>query len=98
MVTDCPVPSRTVSVVILMVFVNTITPLQANDTLPPPANAASRLAWSQFLTMPSARAELDTDSSQQKTISSRANSAGMFLTRSCSAGVEGNSDEHRLAR
>src|SRR6266487_2765859 len=96
MVTDCPVPSRTVSVLMLMVFVNTITPLQANDTLPPPANAASRLAWSQFVTVPPANDEFAFR--QQNPINSQTNSGEMLLMRSCCAGLEGSSDEMGFAQ
>jgi hypothetical protein len=65
-VTDCPVPSNTVFVTMLIVFVSTITPLQAKETLPAPAKAASRLAWSQFVTVPLAKAEIENNSKQQR--------------------------------
>src|SRR5438309_12039185 len=82
-VTDCPVPSRTVSVVMLMVFVNTITPLQANVTLPPPASAVSRLAWSQFVTVPPANAEFGFDFRQQNPISSQAQNRDLHRMGRC---------------
>src|SRR6266498_1987122 len=65
-VTDCPVPSKTALANILIVFVNTITPLQPNETLPPPASAVSRLDWSQVVTVLSARANFDIDPRQQR--------------------------------
>src|SRR5205809_5042071 len=97
-VTDCPVPSRTVSVVMLMVFVNTITPLQANDTLPPPASAVSRLAWSQVVTVPSARAELEIASRQQRAISSQAKNGDRLRRARWRERFEGGPDEWRFPR
>src|SRR6266487_4209120 len=94
MVTDCPVPSRTVSVVMLMVFVNTITPLQANVTLPPPANAATRLAWSQFVTVPPANAGFDFR--QQNPIRSQDKKGDRLRMGRCCERVEGGSDEFRF--
>src|SRR2546427_13274914 len=93
---DCPVPPRSVRVVRLMVFVNTITLLQANVTLPPPASAVSRLGWSQVVTVPWARAELENDSRQQRAISSRAkNGDRLRMGRGCER-VEGSLDKCRF--
>src|SRR5881396_1619732 len=79
MVTDCPVPSRTVSVVMLMVLVSTITPLQPKVTFPPPASAVSRADWSQIVTVPFASAEWVKEISQQKTPNnSRSNKRGLL--------------------
>ena len=97
-VTDCPVPSRTVSVVIPMVFVNTMTPLQANDTLPPPANAASRLAWSQDETVPLAHAVLEIDSRKQNPISSQTKNRDKLPMGRWRERLEGSSDEWRFPR
>src|SRR6266536_2784041 len=86
-------PSMTVSAVMLMVFVNTITPLQANPTLPPPANAASRLAWSQFVTVPPANAVFGFDFRQQNPMTSQTNSGDMLVMGRRCEGIEGSSDE-----
>jgi hypothetical protein len=51
-VTLCPLPSKTVSVAITMVFDKTITPSQSNVTVPPPASAVRKVVSSVFVTTP----------------------------------------------
>ena len=62
MVTFCPLPSMVVSAAIVISAVKVIVPLQLKVTVPPPANAASRCASSQTLTMPPACAGAAGDS------------------------------------
>src|SRR5262245_40883171 len=74
MVTDCPLPSRTEAVVLRMGVVHTITPPQAKDTVPPPANAAPKLAWSQLVTVPPANAQFGLGPRRQNPSTSQAKS------------------------
>ena len=66
MVTVCPLPSMVVSAAIVISAVKVIVPLQLKVTVPPPANAASKCASSQTLTMPPACAGVGADAASER--------------------------------